>query len=32
MSYETIRIDWHYTGTPDFLFGTGATRAERALT
>ena len=31
MTSESIHIDWAYQGRPDFLAGTGATRAERAL-
>ncbi len=31
MPDETAHVDWHYRGKPDFLFGTGATPAERAF-
>jgi hypothetical protein len=31
MSEENQNIDWTYHGKPDFLLGTGATKAEQAL-
>ena len=31
MASDAVHIDWTYRGKPDFLAGTGATRAERAL-
>jgi hypothetical protein len=31
MSEDPVAIDWHYQGEPEPLWGTGATRAEKAL-
>jgi hypothetical protein len=31
MNKNLIIIDWNYSGTPDGLFGTGATKTERAI-